>query len=130
MKEQLTKLVNYCLFIPGLGDNKQTADSIMCYLWPNYRFTLDLELLIFSWFLLDSLLSTWHYSIFIIKLFAHEYIFIYVSYIWPKGWTKWADIFWGNPWVPMSTLGDNIGKNLISFPKCFQNSMGNARHFS
>ena len=30
---------------------------------------------------------------YIIKLFGHVYINLYVSYSWPNGWTKLADIF-------------------------------------
>ena len=34
-------------------------------------------------------------NIYVIK----QDIRIYFPYCRPKGWTEWADIFWGNPWV-------------------------------
>ena len=45
-------------------------------------------------------ISIWDQYIFfyIIKLLL---IYIYhVSYSWPNGWTKLAELFWGNAWVP------------------------------
>ena len=43
--------------------------------------------------------------IYIIKLFAQLYI----------GWTKLAELFWLNPWVP----GGNMGKKMELFFKIF-----------
>ena len=42
------------------------------------------------------------YIFYIIKIFAHVYrfVYLYVSYSWPNGWTELADIFLGNQWVP------------------------------
>ena len=41
-------------------------------------------------------------NIYIVKLVAHIYVYLYVvylyfSYSWPNGWTEWADIFSRNP---------------------------------
>ena len=34
------------------------------------------------------------------KALCSIFINIFVSYSWPNGWTEWADIFCGYPWVP------------------------------
>ena len=34
----------------------------------------------------------------------HSYIYIYVAYIRPNGWTDWAEIFWGHSVVAGSSL--------------------------
>ena len=57
---------------------------------------------------------------YIIKLFAHKYI--YLSYSWPNGWTEWANIFRGNTWVTRGFF-----KSVFLFSKFdFKNSTGNA----
>ena len=41
--------------------------------------------------------------------FAHLYIYVYVRYIWPNGWTKLAAIFLENQWgYPRVTQAKNI----------------------
>ena len=38
--------------------------------------------------------------------FAHLYIYVYVRYIWPNGWTKLAAIFLENQWgYPRGNIG-------------------------
>ena len=44
----------------------------------------------------------WNRIIYIIKLFAHIFVGIYISFSWPNGWTNLADIFFMEP---MGTSG-------------------------
>jgi len=48
---------------------------------------------------------------YIIKLFIHVYL--YVSYIWPNGWTKLADIYDYDK--PIGILGITWAKNNSKF---------------
>ena len=99
----------YLSIIPPLDFPRNITGILYSSLIPHYNMRIVIEKCweISTIRIKNSLMLSFKVSILHVKFCtvftqkSYVYIYAYVSYSWPNGWTELAEIFWRNPWIPM-----------------------------